>query len=384
MDTPLNKTSVREASPYKNQPITVLIPSLDAVKPKNLHQFGELGQRGYQFIIFTPDATGHSREIASTAVGMEVHLAPRRWSRCWHLTQLLRVLLTRKIHLVELYPYSFLQLMLAALVKVARIPLMIVARGEEYWYVTNKMPRPRKIAFRLTYRLADAVIYKESYMQAFLKELGKQRIYQLPNAIVVPPSPNPFVPQRCHFLYMNSMKFFRHPETVVKAFIEICQELRLDTQSPIRLFVVGFLGVSAPPDVVEKEAELRALLAEKNLPIEYHPWSNTPEQWLERTDVFLLPADIVFLNYTLLEAMGRAIPAIIQNAENAELIITHEHDGFLAPNEPSAWKQYMLTCIRNPSWRKECGQAARQKVMERFSIEAYLERYDRIYRELIG
>jgi glycosyltransferase involved in cell wall biosynthesis len=125
-------------------------------------------------------------------------------------------------------------------------------------------------------------------------------------------------------------------------------------------------------------------LANKDVPIELHQWTTDPRKWLQDADVFLLPADVVFLNYSLLEAMSLAVPPIVQESNGSELIVTDEVDGYILPPEKHRWKECMLRLIKDEDLRKKMGEAARLKVKSEFSIDGYLEKYDKIYRSVLG
>jgi glycosyltransferase involved in cell wall biosynthesis len=44
----------------------------------------------------------------------------------------------------------------------------------------------------------------------------------------------------------------------------------------------------------------------------------------------------------------------------------------------------MLRLIKDEDLRKKMGEAARLKVKSEFSIDGYLEKYDKIYRSVLG
>ena len=287
--------------------------------------------------------------------------------------------------MAEIYPFSYGQLILALIVRLAGIPIVLIARGEEYYYLSGEMPLRRRFPFRLTYWLADYVIYKEPYMERFLRNIKeKKRTWMLPNAIEVPDGTNQHRSSKCQFLFLNSLVSMRYPEIALDAFLDICQELNLTSNSNIRFNIVGFLGDRAPKVVADKEAKLREKVTNKDVPIELHQWTTEPKKWLEDADVFLLPADVVFLNYSLLEAMSMGVPPIVQESDGSELIVTDGVDGYILPLEKQKWKECMLRLIQDADLRKQMGEAARLKVKDGFSVDFYLEKYDRIYRSVLS
>lgn len=363
--------------------ITVLAPCIDAIKEKNLYQFKGLGNYGYRFIILTSDSTGYSRGVIGSIDWIKLYICPLRWKRLWYIFKLIKILLLTHIDVVEIYPDHPLELILTALVKLARIPIIIIARGAEYEYVENRMSKVRRLAFRLTYAFADCVIYKELYMKDMLLKMRKKNIYMLSNAVNVPSLINQHRCEKCHFLFLNTIKIFRHPEVVLRAFLNICQTLNLTFSSNIRLSIVGLKGKGVSGEEAQKELTLLELINGRDVPVKLYPWTNQPAQFLDNADVFLLPADVVFLNYSLLEAMARGIPSIVQESQGSELIVTHGVDGYILPLDEKGWEDYMLKMINDPILRKTLGLAAREKVERQFSLEAYLRKYDGIYREIL-
>jgi len=340
---------------------TILVIGLDTIRQKNLYQLIGLLDRGYRFVVITTDWNSTSLVLTCGYGDINVRVAKLMHVRRDFLSLTIDALRRDKISLVELYPYSLLGFLCALLVKAWRKPLLIIARGEEWYYLTKEMSRSQRIWFRLTYALADGVLYKETYMRDLLDTWGIKRRWLLPNAIDLPKIVRQQKPDECHFIFLNSIKTFRHPEIPLSAFLELCAERGLRGNSLVRMSVVGFLNEKTNPLVDAKETQLRSMIAGLDVPVEYGPWTATPEHWLDRADVFLLPADVVYVNYALLEAMGRGMPAIIQDAPNADLLVTDGEDGYILPLDKDVWKEKMAHFIDDASLRARMGASARRK-----------------------
>ena len=148
-------------------PTAVLIAGIDTIRQKNVYQLQGLGDYGYRFIVITIDPDGNSRDVVGGLENVEIFTFPNRWSRPLMAFCLVKVLMSKNIRVAEIYPFSYGQLILALIVKLAGIPIVLVGRGEEYYYLSREMPLRRRVPFRLTYWLADYVIYKEPYMERF-------------------------------------------------------------------------------------------------------------------------------------------------------------------------------------------------------------------------
>ena len=362
---------------------TILVTGIDTIRHKNLYQLAGLAKYGFRFIVITSDQTETTRSLTRDYAHLDIRIAqpPHRW---WDiLRHTFKALLCDKITLVELYPYSLLGFLLAILVKLARKPLLLIARGPQWTYLTGRMPLWRRIWFRLTYLLADGVLYKETYMRYLMDVWRIRQTWLLPNAIKLPKKERKQRYPGCHFVYLNSINLVRHPEVAVEAFLELCEERQLKQDSPFHMTIAGFRGDKANPKVAVKEAKLREMIAGRDVPVHYQPWMNKPAELLNRADVFLLPADVVYVNYALLEAMGRGLPAMVQNAPSAEEVVTDGMDGFILPLEKDAWKAKMTLLMDDIELRARMGTAARKKVTEHFSLEPHLAEYKRIYDQII-
>lgn len=368
------------SSPFST---TVLIAGIDTIRQKNVYQLQGLGDYGYRFIVIAVDPDGNSRDVVDGLENVEIYTFPNRWSRPLMAFRLIKILVSKTIRMAEIYPFSYGQLILSLIVKLAGIPVVLIARGEEFNYLSKQMPLMRRLPFWLTYWLADYVIYKAPYMERMLKiNKGKKSGWMLPNAVRLPDRVNTHRSDKCHFLFLNSLAPMRYPEIALDAFLELCQEMKLTSRSNIRMNIVGFLGDKAPKAVADKEASIRIRIANQDLPIELHQWTTEPNRWFDDADVFLLPADVVFPNYSLLEAMSLSVPPIVQDSNGSDLIVTDEVDGYILPPEVHRWKECMLRLIEDVDLRKKMGDAARLKVKNGFSVDGYLEKYDRIYRSV--
>lgn len=73
-----------------------------------------------------------------------------------------------------------------------------------------------------------------------------------------------------------------------------------------------------------------------------------------------------------LQYMGMGIPAICTKYGAASEIINQGVDGFLVDSEED-WIDAISTLIKNPKLREKIGKAARKKVEEKYSVNAYKE-----------
>jgi glycosyltransferase involved in cell wall biosynthesis len=87
------------------------------------------------------------------------------------------------------------------------------------------------------------------------------------------------------------------------------------------------------------------------------------------------------LGQTLLEGMACGIPAICTDVASMPEVVEHGVTGFVVPpNDPAAIGEKLTWLARHPAERQAMGAAARQRILERFTWEAVVQRCLTIYR----
>ncbi len=374
-----------EAQAYDSRPQrTVLIANLDTIRAKNRNQFRGMAPHKCQYVVLTTDSLNDSADIIADMENVEIVRVDASRVRRSFISSLLGLLKSRHFDLVEFYPYSHLALLMAILIKLRRIPMLAIARGDEYAYVSGRMPRLQAVSFGLTYRLADHVLYKEPYMAEMMSKLGKRSIWMLPNAVSVPNYAREHRADRCTFLFLNSISWWRHPEVPLQAFLQIAEELKLTSGSDVRMHIVGFGRDKSDAEMGQREEKLRAMVRDRDVPVELLSWTSEPVKSLDEADVFLLPSEMDFGNFGLLEAMSRGVPAIVQDTGAPDAPVQHGISGFNLPLDVDSWRKHMLRLIQDTPLRAELGRQARERVIESYSLEGYARRYSEIYDEILG
>lgn len=105
--------------------------------------------------------------------------------------------------------------------------------------------------------------------------------------------------------------------------------------------------------------------------------------YLKASDLFILPSAAEGLSVALLEAMATGLPPISTNVGGAPDIIKHGQNGWLVPpDHPSALQTALLTLLGNTTLRAKMGQAARQKVVNRYSLPVVAAGLRELYETL--
>lgn len=114
----------------------------------------------------------------------------------------------------------------------------------------------------------------------------------------------------------------------------------------------------------------------------------TPAKVLERlqcSDVFILSSLSEGLSNAVLEAMSVGIPIISTDCGGMKEAIDDGKEGFLVPvRDPIAISEKLFVLWRDPELRLKMGNAARGKVVEKFSLHYQISQLMILYTKLTG
>lgn len=106
-------------------------------------------------------------------------------------------------------------------------------------------------------------------------------------------------------------------------------------------------------------------------------------RYLHRADLYVLPSLRDGLPRSVKEAMAQARPVVITNIPGpSELIVDGESGLLIAPGSPSAIVEAVMGLIDDPARRAQLGEAARRRLKECFSAEAFVEKAVALYHEV--
>jgi glycosyltransferase involved in cell wall biosynthesis len=104
---------------------------------------------------------------------------------------------------------------------------------------------------------------------------------------------------------------------------------------------------------------------------------------LNTMDVFALPSISEGMSNTLLEAMATGLPAIATNVGGNPEVVVDGHSGWLfQPRDSGALGSRLMSLASDENQRQQLSLAARQRVVERFSLARMLNDYSSLYLEL--
>lgn len=112
--------------------------------------------------------------------------------------------------------------------------------------------------------------------------------------------------------------------------------------------------------------------------------TDTPEL-LRGFDVFVLPSVNEGISNTILEAMACGVPVVASGVGgNPELVADGVCGSLYDPADPQALQQAILPYLGNPALRERQGRAARERVVQNFSLDSMVGRYLALYDELLA
>ncbi|WP_251365590.1 glycosyltransferase family 4 protein [Coxiella-like endosymbiont of Rhipicephalus sanguineus] len=107
-------------------------------------------------------------------------------------------------------------------------------------------------------------------------------------------------------------------------------------------------------------------------------------QLLAIADVGVLSSHEEGFSNALLECMVSSLPMVVTDVGgNAEAVIHHQSGLVVPPKEPQQLAGALLTLITDEEKRKEYGRAARERIVNYFSLQTCVDRYDRFYQALL-
>lgn len=164
--------------------------------------------------------------------------------------------------------------------------------------------------------------------------------------------------------------------TLVRAFTRLT-EMVPEAKDRLRLVLVGDGPLRVQAEAVLSEYEVRAAAW---LPGERE---DIPDI-LRAMDLFVLPSSAEGISNTVLEAMASGLPVVATAVGgNPELVREGECGALVPPGDAAAMADVLATYVRDPVRLRAHGEAARARAETHFSLAGMLDRYTRLYDDLL-
>jgi len=364
----------------KTNKIDILITGLDHVSVKIGYLVNAYQKKGLKVLVYSLDKTGLSKSIADRW-NIPLKIVPK--NIIFDIFTFLGLLLKYRPRHVEFYMTRLIpEFFYGIFCFILRIPIVVVCRGELYYY--EKMKLIRKLIDHFIYFLAKLVILRETYMEEKIQKykiFNLNKAYFLHNSIPIQ-NKNITLTKAPNILFLNSLKPWRKVEILIRAFPIILKEM-----PQTRLLIVGstlnMKNYNVAPKSYERSImELINKLGLENY-VEIYPFTDNPFPFYERASIFVLPADVVFCNYALLEAMACGLVPVVANVKDADKIVEHGVNGFLCEQKPEAFAQAIIKLLKNENLRVSMAKKAREKIEKEFNIETMINKLISLYKEKI-
>ena len=135
------------------------------------------------------------------------------------------------------------------------------------------------------------------------------------------------------------------------------------------------------------EAELVQLAAQLGLErrVHFFGFEANVRRWMQAADGFVLSSRYEGLPMVLLEAGACGLPAVATDVVGTREVIADGENGWLAPaGDAQALAGAMARLTQIPAEeRRAMGERARRRVVGQFSLETVLDRWERLYEDLL-
>lgn len=344
---------------------TVII-FIDTVAAKNKLQVDAINKCGLKGHFFAYHANEITRQILSPHHNLEL-LSKNPFKQIFRVYNFIQKN-SKRIHHLEIYPGSILSFYYLLLGKLFRLKTICAERGDLVYYHSKGYNRITRMSMRFCYRHSDIVWYRELFMKSVLEKTGAKKLFFLHNSVPLPPEEiTPFHLKKIDFLWMNRIV----PERRSDWFVGV---LKKGLFKHTKNYLIGII----PNSPYNKE---QAFL-EENKPsnLYLNEFVSNPKDYYKSSRFFVMPAEFIFANNALLEAMSYGVIPLISAQQGSELIVENGVSGFIFPHTFAGLEAAMEKVLKmDIPALEEMSKAARKKMLTDFSEEKYISRIQEMY-----
>ena len=202
-----------------------------------------------------------------------------------------------------------------------------------------------------------------------------RRIVSLPNGVAldgVTPKPNYAIGPVARAVFVGRL----HPQKGLETLLDAVQLVHRRSPGRLRVSLVG-----EGPHRDALEAQIRRLGLEAW--VELVGQQEAADEFLQETDLFVLPSLAEGLSNALLEAMAHGLPVVVSNIPGNVDVVDDDVNGLVFPvGDPLALAGCIERIIDDEGTRSRLGQAARATVETDYDLDLVVDSYVRLYEEL--
>lgn len=348
----------------------VLILGLDTFAQKNQAQLQRFAEKGYRFDVVTSDLRGDSKDWFTPFIDEGHRLYCLRGGVLRRIVQVLGVMRSVRHDVVELYATGRLASLWVLLLRVRRVPFVVIERGDiGLW---NEYSPLTRWSMALSYRHANLVVYRETFMPDLLTRFRPRALAFQPNCVRMPSGRTEDTQRR--FLWVNRIHPRRRPQWLVRQF----------ANRRFREHQLTMMGLEERADISAARRDLQndlAAIATEN--VELLPFAD-PTAWYQKSTFFCFPAERVFGNNALLEAMSWGLIPIVTSAPGVELIVEDGVNGIVTDLDEASYSRGLARAVAlDTAELRSMSEAARETVRTRYSMDSWATNMDRLYRSIL-
>ncbi len=210
----------------------------------------------------------------------------------------------------------------------------------------------------------------EAIREPLLRRFGvpAERVFCIPNGVDTDffvPAPEPCEPA---LLCIARMAPVKNHGLLLGAFARVLEHI---PEASLHL-----VGEGEDKESVRRMAAGPALRGR----VVFHPGSADVRPFLRLAQVFVLASDYEGTPNVLLEAMACGLPVAATRTGGSAEAVLHERTGLLSPvGKVEALAQNLLRLLHNTDERAVFGRAGRERVLERYSLEALVKGHEQVY-----
>lgn len=245
--------------------------------------------------------------------------------------------------------------------------------------------RKGKLMLKTVRRKIDAYIAVSEGILQDLKQVGiKQNVYVIPNGVDVE--------KYCPASKAKKTKLRKVLNLPLNSVIFVFSG-RLEPVKGIDLLIKAWLKLS---DKVSKEATLVILGEGSQAEKVYEKIKSCPNcklrgavsnvsEYLRSSDVFVMPSRYEGTSLSILEAMACGLPILVTNVGGNVDLIKHRENGILIPaTNTECLIKSLEELYFNLKLRNNLGAKARATVLEKYSFEGIISKYEKLCESIVG
>jgi len=341
------------------------------IKPKNLLQLKLLKKFGFTTVVFVHSNLNKSIENAA-GFATVILLKPSFLSRVTQLLQYFKQ--TPLISHCEIYGGSRFAFIYLILAKLHRIAILNIERGAigDYIDKNSQLNKLAKLSMYLLYKFSDFTWFKEYYMKKYLLQFGAKNLFFIPNTVdqTIMNTPT-FKEREIDYLWVNRIITMRRIYWVIR--VAMREEFKNK-----KFVICGFMNDAYSLEVREY------INANSCSNIEIINYTENVSELYLNSRYFLLPANYVFGNNSLLESMSNGVVPVVSNVEGTSEIVIDGLNGFSFKHEEHDFVSSMMNTLEvvEEKWNimsNEC----KNIIGSKYNTDAFENRLGELYEKII-